>query len=100
MIIDFVRVSRGFIFKRDTFPGGPIAFFAQPSEWTFVAKNAVYTIQTLLGDGILVSRTLGQWAVMFSDHPLFLPLDLSLLRCLAVMAHRRLPHRPVVLDWR
>ncbi|KAH9902757.1 hypothetical protein C8Q73DRAFT_785395 [Cubamyces lactineus] len=61
MIIDFVRVSRGFIFKRDSFPGGPIAFFAQPSEWTFVAKNAVYTIQTLLGDGILIYRCYAVW---------------------------------------
>ena len=55
MIIDFVRVCRGLVFERDSYPGGPIAFFAQPSESTFVAKNAVYTIQTLLGDGILVS---------------------------------------------
>ncbi|KAI0330249.1 hypothetical protein GY45DRAFT_1370957 [Cubamyces sp. BRFM 1775] len=61
MIIDFVRACRGFVFERDSYPGGPIAFFAQPSESTFVAKNAVYTIQTLLGDGILIYRCYVVW---------------------------------------
>ncbi|KAI0660050.1 hypothetical protein C8Q70DRAFT_72512 [Cubamyces menziesii] len=61
MIIDFIRACRGLVFKRDTFPGGPVAFFGQPSEWTFVAKNAVYTVQTLLGDGILIYRCYMVW---------------------------------------
>lgn len=54
MIIDIIRISNGLVFKRDTFPGGPVAFFSQPSETTFIAKNIVYLFQTLLGDGVLV----------------------------------------------
>ncbi|KAH9896054.1 hypothetical protein C8Q73DRAFT_824055 [Cubamyces lactineus] len=61
MIIDFVRACRGLVLKRDSYPGGPIAFFAQPSEWTFIAKNAVYTVQTFLGDGILIYRCYVVW---------------------------------------
>ncbi|KAL7279004.1 hypothetical protein ACG7TL_006836 [Trametes sanguinea] len=61
MIIDIVRTCRGFVFERDTYPGGPVAFFAQPSESTFVAKNAVYTVQTVLGDGILIYRCYIVW---------------------------------------
>ncbi|KAI0660062.1 hypothetical protein C8Q70DRAFT_1053304 [Cubamyces menziesii] len=61
MIIDFIRACRGLVLKRESYPGGPIAFFTQPSEWTFVAKNAVYTVQTLLGDGILIYRCYVVW---------------------------------------
>ena len=43
------------ILYRDTYPGGPTAFFADVSQWTFVSKNYVYTIQTLLGDLVIVS---------------------------------------------
>ena len=35
--------------------GGPVAFFADVSQWTFVYKNYVYTAQMLLGDGVIVS---------------------------------------------
>ncbi|KAH9856485.1 hypothetical protein C2E23DRAFT_771786 [Lenzites betulinus] len=61
MIIDVVRLCRGLVLKRDTFLGGPIGFFSQPSESTFVAKNVVYTMQTLLGDGVLVYRCFVVW---------------------------------------
>jgi hypothetical protein len=39
---------------RDTYPGGPVAFFADVTQNTFVIKNAIYTLQTLLGDGVVV----------------------------------------------
>ncbi|KAI0327856.1 hypothetical protein GY45DRAFT_1347492 [Cubamyces sp. BRFM 1775] len=61
IIIDIVRACRGLVLKRNSYPGGPLAFFAQPSEWTFVAKNAVYTVQTLVGDGILIYRCYAVW---------------------------------------
>ena len=50
-----IRIMEGLILYRDTWPGGPVAFFADVSQWTFVYKNYVYTAQTLLGDGVIVS---------------------------------------------
>ncbi|KAI0368716.1 hypothetical protein BV20DRAFT_947415 [Pilatotrama ljubarskyi] len=61
MIIDIVRICDGLVWYRDTFQGGPIAFFALPSQSTFVAKNIVYSIQTLLGDGVLIYRCYVVW---------------------------------------
>ena len=45
----------GLILYRDTYPGGPVAFFSNVSQWTFVAKNYLFTVQTLVGDGVIVS---------------------------------------------
>lgn len=45
----------GLILYRDTYPGGPVAFFSNVSQWTFVAKNYLFTAQTLVGDGVIVS---------------------------------------------
>ena len=53
--INFKRLQDGFVTFRDTFPGGPVAYFSEPSQFTFPFKNAVYTAQTLTGDGILVT---------------------------------------------
>jgi hypothetical protein len=47
-------MEQGLVVQRNTFPGGPAAFFADVSQTTFVAKNVIYTLQTLLGDGIVV----------------------------------------------
>ncbi|KAI0360119.1 hypothetical protein OH77DRAFT_1517657 [Trametes cingulata] len=61
MVIDIVRISDGLVWYRDTFQGGPIAFFALPSQSTFVAKNIVYSLQTLIGDGVLIYRCYAVW---------------------------------------
>ncbi|KAI0370321.1 hypothetical protein BV20DRAFT_944170 [Pilatotrama ljubarskyi] len=61
IIIDIVRISDGLVLYRDTFQGGPIAFFALPSQSTFVAKNIVYSLQTLIGDGVLIYRGYVVW---------------------------------------
>ena len=45
----------GLILYRDTYPGGPVAYFSDVSQWTFTVKNYVYTAQTLIGDGVIVS---------------------------------------------
>lgn len=55
IVIDIIRAMEGLILYRDTYPGGPVAFFADVSQWTFVAKNYAFTVQTLLGDGVVVS---------------------------------------------
>jgi hypothetical protein len=59
MVIDVIRIEQGFVTRRDTIPGGPLTFFADVSQPTFVVKNAIYTLQTLLGDGVVVSRCSG-----------------------------------------
>ena len=41
---------------RGTFHGGPVAFFEDVSQNTFVVKSIIYTFQTLLGDGVMVGR--------------------------------------------
>lgn len=53
--MDIYRIEQGLVAQRNTFPGGPPAFFADVTQPTFVMKNAVYTLQTLLGDGVVVS---------------------------------------------
>jgi len=63
MAIDFKRIEEGFITFRDSI--GPIAYFSQPSQFTFVFKNAVYTAQTLTGDGILIYRCYVVWQSMW-----------------------------------
>lgn len=54
LILDIIRTMQGLILYRDN-PGGPVAFFSDVSQWTFVSKNYVYTFQSLLGDGVIVS---------------------------------------------
>ena len=55
MIVDIVRIDEGLVKYRNTFPGGPLAFFGDVAQNTFVIKNAIYTLQTLVGDGVVVS---------------------------------------------
>ena len=45
----------GLILYRDSYQGGPIAYFSDVSQWTFLSKNHIYTAQTLIGDGVIVS---------------------------------------------
>jgi len=54
MVVDIVRIDEGLVKYRDTFPGGPVAFFGDVTQGTFVIKNAIYALQTLLGDGVVV----------------------------------------------
>ncbi|KAH7925233.1 hypothetical protein BV22DRAFT_1011622 [Leucogyrophana mollusca] len=56
IIIDIIRAVDGLVKFRDSFPGGPLAFFSDVSQWSFVYKNAIYTLQTLLGDGVVIYR--------------------------------------------
>lgn len=56
--VDIKRIHTGFVTVRDTYPGGPVAFFASVTEKTFVIKNALYSLQTVVGDGVVVSTLL------------------------------------------
>jgi hypothetical protein len=54
MVVDIIRVEYGLVKYRDTYPGGPSAFFADVSQDTYVIKHAFYVTQTLLADGVVV----------------------------------------------
>jgi hypothetical protein len=56
--VDFNRLVVAFVTLRDSYPGGPSAWFANPSQRSFIIKNAVYTFQTVLGDGVVVEAPL------------------------------------------
>ncbi|KAG2140177.1 hypothetical protein DEU56DRAFT_856398 [Suillus clintonianus] len=61
MVIGIIRLEDGLVKYRDTFPGGPAAFFADISKKTFVVKNAILALHTLLGDGIVIYRCYVVW---------------------------------------
>lgn len=65
MIVDIIRIEQGLVTYRDTFPGGPPAFFADVAQETFVIKNVIYTLQTMLGDGILIYRCYVVWQTVW-----------------------------------
>ncbi|KAG9313806.1 hypothetical protein JVU11DRAFT_6167 [Chiua virens] len=59
-MIDIIRIVQGLILYRDT-PTGPTGYFADVSQWTFIAKNYIYTVQTLIGDGVMLYRCYAVW---------------------------------------
>lgn len=61
MIVDIIRLEDGLVKYRDTFPDGPAAFFADVSQMTYVVKNAIYILHTLLGDGFVIYRCYIVW---------------------------------------
>jgi hypothetical protein len=54
MVVGIIRIEDGLVKYRDTFPGGSVAFFADVAQETFVVKDAIIILQTLLGDGVVV----------------------------------------------
>ncbi|KAG9308475.1 hypothetical protein JVU11DRAFT_11817 [Chiua virens] len=61
LVIDVIRIAHGLILFRDTHPRGPIGYFSDASQWTFVSKSYVYTAQTLIGDGVILYRCYTVW---------------------------------------
>ncbi|KAI9573109.1 hypothetical protein HD554DRAFT_1142366 [Boletus coccyginus] len=61
LVIHIIRVMNGLILYRDTYPGGPVAYFSDVSQWTFYAKNQVYIAQTVVGDGVILYRCYVVW---------------------------------------
>ncbi|KAG1721867.1 hypothetical protein EDD22DRAFT_974660 [Suillus occidentalis] len=53
MILVIIEVEDGLVKYPNTFPGGPESFFADLLQEIFIAKNVIYTLQTLLGDGVV-----------------------------------------------
>ncbi|KAJ7836984.1 hypothetical protein B0H13DRAFT_2239914 [Mycena leptocephala] len=59
--VDIKRIYSGLVLYRDTYPGGPPAWFENVRDPSFIFKNIVYHIQTALGDGVVVSIFLIFW---------------------------------------
>jgi hypothetical protein len=58
MVVGIIRVELGFVKYRDTFPGGPAAYFADITQPLYLARNVIFTSQTLVGDAVLVGSIL------------------------------------------
>jgi hypothetical protein len=54
MAVDIVRTENAFVKYRDTFPGGPSAYFEDVTQPLYVVKYLILTLQTMVGDGVLV----------------------------------------------
>lgn len=61
IIVDIIRVEYAFVRYRSTYPGGPSAFLADVSQQTYVLKHALYVLQTLLADGVVIYRCYAVW---------------------------------------
>ncbi|KAG2144639.1 uncharacterized protein EDB93DRAFT_525992 [Suillus bovinus] len=61
VVIEIIRVEDGLVKFRDTFPGGPVAFFADGKQKMFTARSVVNVMQTLLGDGVVIYRCYVVW---------------------------------------
>ncbi|KIK37471.1 hypothetical protein CY34DRAFT_810309 [Suillus luteus UH-Slu-Lm8-n1] len=61
IIVDIVRTEYGLVIYRNTYPDGPAAYFADTSQGTFLIKNSIYVVQTLLGDAVAIYRCYVVW---------------------------------------
>ncbi|KAG1850797.1 hypothetical protein DFJ58DRAFT_746360 [Suillus subalutaceus] len=85
MIVDIIRVEQGLVTYRNTFPGGPEAFFADIAQVTFVVKNIIYTMQTMVGDGMVIYRCYVVWqSVWIIIIPSLLWFGITVCGCIAV----------------
>lgn len=53
--MNIIRIEYAFVKYRSTYPGGPAAFLADVTQQTYILKHAIYVLQTLLADGVVVS---------------------------------------------
>lgn len=91
-----VRVEDGLVKYRNTFPGGPVVFFADLSQYTFTIKNVLYILQTLVADGVVVSPYFYMQLKCLWAHRSCSVEDLSMLCCMAITLGRRPTRHAVV----
>jgi hypothetical protein len=65
MIVNIIRVEDGLVKYRDTYPGGPVAFFADPAQITLLILRGLYVLQTLLADGVVIYRCYIVWQSVY-----------------------------------
>ncbi|KAA1472618.1 hypothetical protein DENSPDRAFT_778766 [Dentipellis sp. KUC8613] len=58
---DIARIIKGLVYNRNFEPGGPPVWFTNPSDFTFVFKSAIYSFQTVTGDGVVIYRCYMVW---------------------------------------
>ncbi|KAG2141103.1 hypothetical protein DEU56DRAFT_283837 [Suillus clintonianus] len=63
MVPVIIHAENGLVKYRDTFPGGPDAFFADISQDQSIRnlKDVIYILQTLIGDGVVIYRCYIVW---------------------------------------
>ncbi|KAG2142358.1 hypothetical protein DEU56DRAFT_793714 [Suillus clintonianus] len=61
IIANIIRAEDGLVKYGVTFPGGPAAWFADPSQKTLAVLHAFYVLQTLLADGVVIYRCYVVW---------------------------------------
>lgn len=54
MVVDIIRTEEGLVQRHNILQSGPEAFFTEISRETIMIHNAIYVLQTLLGDGVVV----------------------------------------------
>lgn len=54
MIVNIVRICQGFLNIGPFLPGGPVGYFNDVSQPTFVIKSCLYNAQTLILDAVVV----------------------------------------------
>lgn len=61
MIVGIIRLEDGMVKYGSTFRGGPVGFFTDVTQQSFLTKNTIITLQTLLGDGVVIYRCYFVW---------------------------------------
>ncbi|KAG2338939.1 hypothetical protein BDR05DRAFT_892576 [Suillus weaverae] len=61
IVLNIIRTEYGLVTYRDTYQGGPAAYFADVSQKTYVIKTSIYVLQTLLGDAVAIYRCYVVW---------------------------------------
>ncbi|KAG1831965.1 hypothetical protein DFJ58DRAFT_242761 [Suillus subalutaceus] len=96
MVLVIIQVEDGLVKYRDAYPGGPETFFANFRQETFIAKNVIYTLQTLLGDGVVIYRCYALWqSVWVIILPCILWCGIAAFGICWVYAPRSIPPGPL-----
>ncbi|KAI0631507.1 hypothetical protein C8Q77DRAFT_1061422 [Trametes polyzona] len=61
MVVNIIRLYEGFVAKGPAMPDGAEEYFGDVSQVSFVLKTALYNVQTLILDGVVIFRTFKVW---------------------------------------
>ncbi|EGN98379.1 hypothetical protein SERLA73DRAFT_138778 [Serpula lacrymans var. lacrymans S7.3] len=61
IVINIIRLEEGLVQYSKTFPGGPLGYFFDTKQWSFVYNDLIYILQTMLGDGVVIFRCYVVW---------------------------------------
>ncbi|THU90590.1 hypothetical protein K435DRAFT_728208 [Dendrothele bispora CBS 962.96] len=76
-ITNLLRLNEGLVNLRDSFQGGPPAFFSSATQTYFLVRSGFYATQTLLADAVVVYRCFVVWqSIKVTLFPIILWLGL------------------------